>query len=116
MKPGQPAKSTAKPNIHSTKVMLCIWWDQKGVLYYELLKPGETINGESYRTQLIGLKREIAERRPEYATRHETIIFHHDKARPFCIPFVPVDAERPHWNTAHIRTGYQKLTLFILGR
>ena len=40
------------------------WWDQKGVLYYELLKPGETINGECYRTQLIRLKRAIAEKRP----------------------------------------------------
>ena len=68
VKPGQPAKSTAKPNIHGAKVMLCIWWDQKGVLYYELLKPGETINGERYRTQLIHLKRAIAEKRPEYAT------------------------------------------------
>ena len=57
------------------------WWDQKGVLYYELLKPGETINGERYRTQLIRLKRAIAEKRPEYATRHEAIIFHHDNAR-----------------------------------
>ena len=74
MKPGQPAKSTAKPNIHSAKVMLCIWWDQKGELYYELLKPGETINGERYRTQLIRLKRAIAEKRPESATRHEAII------------------------------------------
>ena len=44
VKPGQPAKSTAKRNIHGTKVMLCIWWNQKGVLYYELLKPGETNN------------------------------------------------------------------------
>ena len=57
--------------------MLCIWWNQKGVLYYELLKPGER-----YRTQLIRLKRAIAEKRPEYATRHEAIIFYHDNARP----------------------------------
>ena len=49
--------------------MLCIWWDQKGVLYYELLKPGETIYGERYRTQLIYLKRAIAEKRPQYASR-----------------------------------------------
>ena len=62
--------------------MLCIWWDQKGVLYYELLKLGETINGECYRTQLIRLKRAIAEKRPEYATRHEAIISNHDNARP----------------------------------
>ena len=81
VKPGQPAKSTAKPNIRGAKVILCIWWDQKCVLYYELLKPGETINGECYRTQLILLKTAIAEKRPEYATRHETIIFHHYNAR-----------------------------------
>jgi len=24
--------------------MLCVWWNQKGVIYYELLKPGETVN------------------------------------------------------------------------
>ena len=52
------------------------------MLYYELLKPGTTINGERFRTQLIRLKRAMAEKRPEYATRHEAIIFHHDNARP----------------------------------
>ena len=62
--------------------MLCIWWDQKGVLYYELLKLSETINRERYWTQLIRLKRAIPEKRPEYAIRHETIIFHHDNAQP----------------------------------
>ena len=65
VKPGQPAKSAAKQNIHGAMVMLCIWWDLKGVLYYELLNPGETINGERYRTQLIRLKRAIAEKRPD---------------------------------------------------
>lgn len=29
--------------------MFCIWWDQKGKLYYELLKPGETVNGDRYK-------------------------------------------------------------------
>ena len=51
------------------------------MLYYELLKPGGTINGEFYRTQLIRLKRTIAEKCPEFATRHKAIIFHHDNAR-----------------------------------
>ena len=82
MVPGQPAISTAKPNINGAKVMLYIWWDQKAVLYYELLKPDETINAERFGKQLIRLKRAIAEKRPEYATRHEAIIFHHDNLRP----------------------------------
>jgi len=75
----------AKPNIHGAKVMLCIWWDQKGVLYYELLKWGQMITGDLYRTQLIRLKRAIAEKRPEYVTSHEAIIFHHDDARPHVV-------------------------------
>ena len=67
---------TAKPNIHGANVMVSVWWDQKAVLYCELPKPGENIIGERYRTQLICLKRAIAEKRPEYATRHKAIIFH----------------------------------------
>ena len=77
--------------------MLCIWWDQKGVLYYELLKPTETINGERYRTQLIRLRRAIAEIRPQYATRHEAIIFHHDDARPHVAIPVKNYLENSRW-------------------
>ena len=33
--------------------MLCVWWDQEGVIYYELLKPGETVNAHCH--QLIKL-------------------------------------------------------------
>ena len=97
VKPGQPSTSTAKPNIHGAKVILCIWWDQKGVFYYELLKSGETINGERYRQQLIKLKRAIAETRPEYATRHEAIIFHHDNARPHVAQPVKNYLENSGW-------------------
>jgi [histone H3]-lysine36 N-dimethyltransferase SETMAR len=81
-KRGQSTKSTPKQNIHVAKVMLCIWWDQKGVLYYELLKPNETINGERYRQQLIKLNAAIKQKRPEWEARHESLIFHDDNARP----------------------------------
>ncbi|GFW95806.1 uncharacterized protein TNCV_5023411 [Trichonephila clavipes] len=33
-----------------------IWWDQLGVVYYDLLKPTETITGDRYRTQLLNHK------------------------------------------------------------
>jgi len=97
VKPGQPGTSTLKPNIHGAKVMLCIWWDQKGVIHYELLKPGQTINGDFYRQQLMRLKRAIAEKRPDYATRHESIIFHHDNARPHVAVRVKNYLENSGW-------------------
>ena len=28
--------------------MLCVWWDQKGVVYHELLNPAETVNTNYY--------------------------------------------------------------------
>ena len=39
--------------------------DQKGVIYYELLKPGETVNTERYRQQMIDLNQALREKRPE---------------------------------------------------
>jgi len=56
--------STPRPNIHGSKIMLCIWWDQK--VYYELLKPGDSITGDRYRLQLIRLSHALRKKRPEY--------------------------------------------------
>lgn len=80
--PGQPSTSQPVRNIHGKKTLLCIWWDSKGPLYYELLKPGETITGERYRQQLIKLNRALKEKRPEFHQRHDKVIFQHDNARP----------------------------------
>ena len=38
---------------YSWKKMLCIWWDQLGVVYYELLKLNETITGALYQIDEI---------------------------------------------------------------
>lgn len=98
---GEPVPSTSKSvpkqNIHGMKVMLCIWWDQKGVIYYELLQPGETITAERYRQQLIKLHRALNEKRPEINNRHDKVIFHHDNARPHVAVVVKNYLENIRW-------------------
>ncbi|UYV76331.1 SETMAR [Cordylochernes scorpioides] len=42
--PGQFPKQTPRPNRFGKKAMLCVWWDQTGIAYFELLKPGKTVN------------------------------------------------------------------------
>jgi len=49
--------------------MLCVWWDQEGVIYYKLLKPGETVNAHRYHQQLIKLHRALREKRSHYRKR-----------------------------------------------
>ncbi|GBP36373.1 Mariner Mos1 transposase [Eumeta japonica] len=78
--PGQPSASTAKPDRFGKKAMLCVWWDQKGVVYYELLKPGETVNTSRYKQQMIDLNNALIEKRPEWARRHGKVILLHDNA------------------------------------
>jgi len=65
-----PGTSTQKQNTHEAKVMLCMWCDQNGVIYYELLKLSEIITDEHYRLQLIRLKQVLVEKRPEWENRH----------------------------------------------
>ena len=73
--------SIAKPNIHGKELLLCIWRDQLGVVYYELLKPNETIIGAVYRIQLMRLSRALKEKRAHYYSRHDKVILLHDNTR-----------------------------------
>ena len=62
-------------------MILSIWWDWKGVLYYELLLENQTINSNKYRSQLDQMKVALDEKRPELVNRKH-IIFHQDNTRP----------------------------------
>ena len=44
--------------------MLCIWWDQLGVVYYELLQPNETITVKRFQQQLMQVSRALKFKRP----------------------------------------------------
>lgn len=81
--PGGVAKSIPKPNRFAKKVMLCIFWDQKGVLFWNLLKPSQTVNAEVYTHQLQELSRILPVIRPEWEKRWENgkhVILLHDNA------------------------------------
>lgn len=60
--------------------MLCLWWDQDGIIYQELLKAGETVTSDRYQSQIINLERAYREKRPQHARRHERQLLLHDNA------------------------------------
>ncbi len=45
--------------LHPKKILLFVWWDVRGVIYFELLKQNETMNSEKYVPQLQVLNQKI---------------------------------------------------------
>ena len=61
--------------------MLFVWWDWKGVVFFELLPKNQTINSDVYCRQLNKLNAAVKEKQPELVNR-KGVIFHGDKATP----------------------------------
>ena len=80
--PGDASEFITKRNVLQKKVMLCVWWDMKGILYYELLQPGQTVTSERYSEQLKHLDRAIGQKREFSGKGRRKVILHHDNARP----------------------------------
>ena len=43
-KSGEAAQTVAKPGLTARKVLLCVWCDWQGIIHYELLHCGQTLN------------------------------------------------------------------------
>jgi histone-lysine N-methyltransferase SETMAR len=70
-----------KSDLHPKKIILCIWWDMKGVINFELLDTHETINANVYSQQLQRLNDVILQKRLVLANQKGVILLH-DNGRP----------------------------------
>lgn len=78
---GAQPSSVARRGLTNKKVLMCIWWDCRGIIYQTYLKPGQTIDSESYIQMLMQVQGELLKRRTSLVTR-KGVIFHQDNAKP----------------------------------
>ena len=65
LKRDEPPQTTSKAELHQKKFMLSVWWDWKGVVFFEVLPRNQTINSDFHGRQLNKLNAEVNEKRPE---------------------------------------------------
>jgi histone-lysine N-methyltransferase SETMAR len=96
LSPGQQPVPTPKPGLHPMKVMLCVWWDIRGVIYIELLDPNQTITADIYTQQLARLHEVLVRERPALVNRKGVILLH-DNARPHVAKWTKQKIEELEW-------------------
>ena len=70
-----------KKKINKKKVMLCVWWDYLGIIYFELLDNNETIDSYLYASQLEMVQEALVKKRSVLINRKIPLLLH-DNAKP----------------------------------
>ena len=47
-KSNDPPQTTSKGRLHPRKLLLSVWWDIKGIMFFELLPRIETVTSDVY--------------------------------------------------------------------
>ena len=68
-----PSTLIARPNRFSRNTMFCIWWDQRGVVNYDVLKLGETVNTKRLQQQLTHFNRPLLKKYTMPKIEHKVI-------------------------------------------
>ena len=95
--------------------MLSVWWDWKGMVFFELLTKNQTIILDVYCHQLNKLNGAVKEKRPELVNR-KGVIFHHDNATPHTSLATRQKLLRLGWKVMLQRPYSPDLIYFNLGR
>ena len=77
----EPPGHFPKPDLHSKKVMITVWWTASGLIHHSFLETGKTITAESYSREIDICYKKLAEKCPYMVNRKGPILLH-DNARP----------------------------------
>jgi len=75
LSPGQQAIQTPRPDFRQQKAMLISFWNRDGLIHWDLLEHGHTVNAQVYCEQIELCRRALGRRR-------RPVILLHDNARP----------------------------------
>lgn len=78
---GEQRPSVPQKQRFLKKAMICVWWNFQGVLYFEVLPHGRSINAELYCQQLERVYEKLKEKYPALINRG-LALFHQDNAKP----------------------------------
>ncbi|CAJ0931347.1 unnamed protein product, partial [Mesorhabditis belari] len=75
------------------KVMLCVWWNSKGLVYFEVLDSGQTVTANLYQGQLDRVDQALRRQGVDTASTK----FLHDNARPHVAKITQQKIEEMGW-------------------
>ena len=77
----EPPGHFPKPDLHPKKVMITVWWNATGIIYYSFLETGKTITASSYSQEIDQCYTKLTKKCPNVVNRKGPILLH-DNARP----------------------------------
>lgn len=78
---GQAPQTVAKRTLTNDKVLLSVWWDCRGIIFYDFLPSGQTIDSDQYCVYLDQVQENLKRKRG-YLLNRKGVIFHQDNAKP----------------------------------
>ena len=79
LRPGQPAQPVVSSGRFEKEVMLCVWWNFEGPVYWELVPDGRAIDAHLYSQQLQHVYESLRHRYPALINR-KRVLLQHDNA------------------------------------
>uniref|UniRef100_A0A0K0G1C6 Histone-lysine N-methyltransferase SETMAR (inferred by orthology to a human protein) n=1 Tax=Strongyloides venezuelensis TaxID=75913 RepID=A0A0K0G1C6_STRVS len=70
-----------KPKLSPKKIMVTVWCSDIEIIYYDFMKPGETIELKSYCQQIKKMQQKLSQKVPALVNRKELILLH-DNSKP----------------------------------